>query len=74
MSLALEPSSGAMSVMQSLSLLPTGDGITQPAGIVLSPDSRHLLVSLRISNAILGLAVDPASGTMRQTGRWACEA
>lgn len=73
MSLALEPSSGAMSVVQSLPLLPTGDGITQPAGIVLSPDSRHLLVSLRISNEILGLAVDPASGAMRQTGRWTCE-
>ncbi|HTN61044.1 MAG TPA: beta-propeller fold lactonase family protein, partial [Devosia sp.] len=48
------------------------DSIVQPAGIVLSPDGRHLLVSLRVSNEILGLAIDPATGTLRQTGRWSC--
>jgi 6-phosphogluconolactonase len=71
MSLALD-GSGALSIVQSLPIPPPGDTIVQPAGIVLSPDNRHLLVSLRVCNEILGVAIDPASGALRQTGRWPC--
>ncbi|HTN60975.1 MAG TPA: lactonase family protein, partial [Devosia sp.] len=69
-SFAVSPANGALSVVQSLPIAPPDDSIVQPAGIVLSPDGRHLLVSLRVSNEILGLAIDPATGTLRQTGRW----
>ena len=48
---------------------PTSDKI-QPAGIILSADGRFLFVGLRLVNQILGLTMDPATGVLRETGRW----
>ncbi len=63
---------GALTTVSSVPIPPSGDSIVQPAGIVLSPDGRHLLVSLRACDEIAGFAVDPATGALRQTGRWPC--
>ena len=63
---------GVLAAVSTISIPPSGDAIVQPAGIVLSPDGHHLLVSLRVCNEIVGFAVDATSGTLRQTGRWSC--
>lgn len=63
---------GVLTPVSTIPVPPSGDTIVQPAGIVLSPDGRHLLVSLRVCNEIVGFAVDPASGALRQSGRWPC--
>ena len=74
MSLAVDPTTGVLSPRSAVPIAPPGDGpgdgIVQPAGIVLTPDGRFLFASLRVSNDILGLAVDPATGALTQTGRW----
>ena len=70
MSLAVDPTTGVLSPRSSVPIAPPGDGIVQPAGIVLTPDARFLFVSLRVSNDILGLAVDARTGALTQTGRW----
>ncbi len=43
-------------------------GTTQPAGILLAPDARHLFVGLRLSHEILVLRVG-ADGQLTQTAR-----
>lgn len=63
---------GALTAISTIPVPPSSATIVQPAGIVLSPDGRHLLVSLRVCNEIIGFAVDPATGALRQTGRWPC--
>ncbi|MET3898888.1 6-phosphogluconolactonase [Devosia sp. UYZn731] len=63
---------GALGVVSTIPVPPYSDTIVQPAGIVLSPDGRHLLVSLRVCDEIVGFAVDAKTGVLRQTGRWPC--
>lgn len=70
LSLAVDPASGALREIQSLRLPPTGDRPQQSAGIVVTADGRHLFVSLRVCDEIAGIAVDPASGRLKETGRW----
>lgn len=63
---------GALTPVSTIPIPPTNATIVQPAGIVLSPDGRHLLISLRVCDQIIGFAVDPATGALNQTGRWPC--
>ena len=70
MSFAVDPGEGALSLIDSVPIPPSGDTIVQPAGIVLTGDNRFLLVSLRVCNEIFGLAVDAATGRLTPTGRW----
>jgi len=63
---------GALTPVSTIPIPPSSATIVQPAGIVLSPDGRHLLISLRVCDEIIGFAVDPATGALRQTGRWPC--
>ncbi|MDB5531027.1 MAG: hypothetical protein JWR51_4130 [Devosia sp.] len=63
---------GTLTAISTIPVPPSSDTIVQPAGIVLSPDGRHLLVSLRVCNEVIGFAVDPSTGALRQTGRWPC--
>ncbi|MDB5585711.1 MAG: hypothetical protein JWP26_681 [Devosia sp.] len=71
MSFALSPD-GALRPVSIIPIPPSSATIVQPAGIVLSPDGRHLLVSLRVCDEIVGFAVDAQTGALRQTGRWPC--
>lgn len=68
MSFAIDPATRALSQRDSFSILPPGDTIVQPAGVLLTPDAKHLLVGLRVTNEILSLAIG-ADGTLTQTGR-----
>lgn len=63
---------GPPTVVSTIAIAPSGDATVQPAGIVLSPDGSHILVSLRVSNEVVGYSVDPQTGALRQTGRWPC--
>jgi 6-phosphogluconolactonase len=61
---------GRLTQRDAFAIAPTSDRIVQPSGIVMSADGRFLFVALRVHNEILGLAIDPATGTLSQTGRW----
>jgi 6-phosphogluconolactonase len=69
LSLALDPASGALSQLDTFAIPSVDGGLVQPAGILLSPDGRHLFIGLRICDDILGLRVSP-NGKLTQTGRW----
>lgn len=69
-SIGVDPATGALEEVDRFAIPSRDGGIVQPAGIVLTADSRFLFVGLRVANEILGLVVDPASGTLRQIGRW----
>ncbi|WDR06868.1 lactonase family protein [Devosia rhodophyticola] len=64
--------SDALRLEQSIPITAGRTAITQPAGIVLSPDNRHLLVSLRVSDDIIGFSIDADNGALVETGRWPC--
>jgi 6-phosphogluconolactonase len=67
-SLAVDPATGALTQRDAFSI-PSRDGnLIQPAGILLSPDNRHLFVSLRVQDEILVLRIG-ADGTLTQTAR-----
>ncbi|MDB5540819.1 MAG: hypothetical protein JWQ89_2546 [Devosia sp.] len=68
-SLAVDPVTGALSQRDAYAIPSLDGGIVQPAGILLSPDSRHLFVGLRVCDEILGLRIG-ADGKLTQTGRW----
>jgi len=70
LSLDVDPQTGALSLVDSFTIERTGAAIVQPAGILLTADGRNLFVELRQCDEILGLAVDPHSGKLSQTGRW----
>jgi 6-phosphogluconolactonase len=70
-SLCVDPATGALTQCDAVAIPRLGDAIVQPAGILLAVDGKHLFASLRECNEILGLAVDPVSGALSQTGRWA---
>jgi 6-phosphogluconolactonase len=65
---AVDPATGALSLRDSFDILPPGDSIVQPAGILLTPDAKHLLVGLRVTNEILSLAIG-ADGALTQISR-----
>jgi 6-phosphogluconolactonase len=67
-SLAVDPATGALTQRDAFSI-PSRDGnLIQPAGILLSPDNRHLFVSLRVQDEILVLRIG-ADGRLTQTAR-----
>ena len=70
LSLAVDPETGAMTEQDRFDIASLDGGVVQPAGIIRTADDRFLFASLRQSEEILGLAVDAASGRLRQTGRW----
>lgn len=70
LSLAVDPNTGALSQRDTFTIQPPVDSVVQPSGIVVTPDGRFLFVALRVSNEILGLAVDAQGGALSQTGRW----
>ena len=69
-SLGVDSATGALTQRDVFSIPSLDGGIVQPAGIVLTADGTHLFVSLRVCDEILGLAVNPATGRLSQTGRW----
>lgn len=69
-SLAVDPTTGALTQRDGFTIPSLDGGIVQPAGILLSADGRHLFVGLRVCNEILALRIDSATGKLTQTGRW----
>lgn len=69
-SFAVNPASGALTRRDTFAIEPTSDRIIQPAGIVITADERHLFAALRVHDEILGLAIEPDTGRLAQTGRW----
>ena len=63
---------GALAAVSTISIPPSSDTMVQPAGIVVSPDGRHLLVSLRVSNEVIGFEIGTTTGALRPIGRWSC--
>ncbi|EAR52056.1 3-carboxymuconate cyclase-like [Oceanicola granulosus HTCC2516] len=68
-SLSYAPETGRMEVLAAEPLAPAGGAPVQPAGIVLHPDGRHLLVSVRLSEEIVVLALDGPDATARTVSR-----
>ncbi|WP_395814629.1 lactonase family protein [Devosia sp.] len=68
MSLAIDPVTGALTRRDAFRIPARNGGIVQPAGILLAPDSRHLVVALRVSNEILVLRIGN-NGRLTQTAR-----
>ena len=69
-SFSVDQATGTLALRDLFSILPPGDTIVQPAGILLTPDAKHLLVGLRVTNEILSLSADPNTGKLTQAGRW----
>jgi len=69
-SLAVDPTTGALTQRDSFSIPAPDGGIVQPAGILLAPDGRHLFVALRVCNEILVLRIGE-NGHLTQTARLA---
>lgn len=67
-SLAVDPATGALIQRDAFAIPSLDGGIVQPAGILLSPDGKHLFVGLRVCNEILALRID-ATGRLTQTDR-----
>ena len=69
-SIAVDPATGKLTQLNAFSIASRDGGVVQPAGILLSADSRFLFVGLRQCDEVLGLSIDANSGALRQTGRW----
>ena len=69
-SLRVDSVTGALTQQDVFLIRSLDSGIVQPAGIVLTANGTHLFVSLRVCDEILGLAIDPVTGGLSQTGRW----
>lgn len=61
---------GRLTQRDAFPIAATSDKIVQPSGIVISADGKFLFTALRVHDEILGLAIDPATGALTQTGRW----
>jgi len=70
LSLDVDPRTGALSLVDSFAIETTSDAVVQPSGIVLTADGKNLFVELRQCDEIIGLAVDPITGKLSQSGRW----
>ena len=69
--LAVDPASGVLACVQSLSTLPPGfAGEPWAAELRLTPDARFLYTSERRSSTLAGFAVDAASGRLAPIGHW----
>jgi 6-phosphogluconolactonase len=65
-----DAAAGALQLEQAVPTLPPGfQGSNKSAGIVITPDARHLYVSNRGEDAIVAYAVDPASGRLSEVQR-----
>lgn len=64
-----DAATGRLEQLASLPIEPPAGGKDQPAGIALSGDGRHLYVSLRLSDDILLLAIDEATGMPHAVSR-----
>lgn len=67
-SLAVDPTTGALSQRDAYRIPSRDGGIVQSAGILLAPDGRHLFVSLRLCDEILVLRIGE-DGRLTQTAR-----
>ncbi|MDC9825298.1 lactonase family protein [Devosia sp. ZB163] len=67
-SLAVDPTTGALSQRDAFRIPSLDGGIVQSAGILLAPDNRHLFVSLRVCDEILVLRIE-ADGRLTRTAR-----
>jgi len=67
-SLAVDAVTGALTQRDAFRIPARDGGIVQPAGILLAPDNRHLVVSLRVCHEILVLRIG-ADGRLTQTAR-----
>lgn len=73
--LAVDPATGALRCVQSLSALPPGfAGEPWAAELRLTPDARFLFTSERRSSTLAGFAVDAASGRLAPIGHWPTQA
>ena len=67
-SLAVDPTTGALTERDAFRVPSLDGGVVQSAGILLAPDNRHLFVSLRGCDEILVLRIG-ADGKLIQTAR-----
>jgi 6-phosphogluconolactonase len=68
---SLDPASGALACVQSLSALPPGfAGEPWAAELRLTPDARFLYTSERRSSTLAGFAVDTTTGRLAPIGHW----
>jgi 6-phosphogluconolactonase len=73
--LAIDPSTGALTCVQSVSTLPPGfSGEPWAAELRLTPDARFLYTSERRSSTLAGFAVDAATGRLTPIGHWPAQA
>lgn len=73
--LAIDPATGTLRCVQSLSTLPPGfAGEPWAAELRLTPDARFLYTSERRSSTLAGFAVDAASGLLSPIGHWPTQA
>lgn len=68
-SFALDPATGTLEQRDAFTIPQLGEPIVQPSGLLLTSDGCSLFAELRECNEIIGFAIDPASGKLRQTGR-----
>ena len=73
--LAIDPATGTLRCVQSLSTLPPGfAGEPWAAELRLTPDARFLYTSERRSSTLAGFAVDAATGLLSPIGHWPTQA
>lgn len=73
--LAIDPSTGALTCVQSVSTLPPGfAGEPWAAELRLTPDARFLYASERRSSTLAGFAVDATTGRLSPIGHWPTQA
>lgn len=73
--LAIDPATGALRCVQSLSTLPPGfAGEPWAAELRLTPDGRLLYTSERRSGTLAGFAVDAGNGQLAPIGNWPTQA
>jgi 6-phosphogluconolactonase len=68
--LSLRAGAGGWELADSLTVAVPEGGRVQPSGIVMTADARFLFGALRGVDEVLGLAFDPVTGALTQTGRW----
>lgn len=73
--LAVDPATGALRCVQSVSTLPPGfAGEPWAAELRLTPDARLLYTSERRASTLAGFAVDAATGRLSALGHWPTQA
>lgn len=73
--LGVDPSSGGLRTLQTVSAAPPGlAGVPWAADLHLSPDERFVYASERRSSTLAGFRVDAASGLLAPIGHWPTQA